>query len=176
MFFEDEHKQTVATITEPILAKKGSKSVIRANTSHKARIAGVYVFVSLKASTQRVVVTLAKKSDHQALLHHLYQVKRRAGKGRVYVTLDNDGAHHAKRLKRLAAKQGIHFRYLPSYSPDLNPAEEPLKQLKTYLRNRLFFTVEKLKQAIRTFFEQRNYTFDINVEGIYKNPAGVRSM
>ena len=55
------------------------------------------------------------------------------------------------------------LRYLPKYSPDLNPIEMPFSTLKAHLRKLAERTVEGLHRGIRTFLEDftareaRNY-------------------
>ena len=58
----------------------------------------------------------------------------------------------AKRLKRVAP----FLRYLPQYSPDLNPIEMPFSKLKAYLRKMAERTIPRLRRRIRTF--ARNLT------------------
>jgi transposase len=43
------------------------------------------------------------------------------------------------------------LRYLPQYSPDLNPIEMPFSKFKTYLRKIAASTVPALRRAIRSF-------------------------
>ena len=47
--------------------------------------------------------------------------------------MDNARIHHAKTVKIRAEGLDIHFIYLPSYSPDLNPTEFGWKDLKREL-------------------------------------------
>jgi len=43
---------------------------------------------------------------------------------------------------------------MPKWSPDLNPVEEIFRQLKMFLSNKLFFSVDELKAEIMRFFER----------------------
>ena len=43
------------------------------------------------------------------------------------------------------------LRYLPQYSPDLNPIEMPFSQFKTFLRKAAERTVPRLRRAIRSY-------------------------
>ncbi len=64
------------------------------------------------------------------------------------VILDNLGSH--KRPPSVAAIEaaGAQVRFLPPYSPDLNPIEKMFAKLKTHLRKAKTRTVETLYNAI----------------------------
>src|SRR5262249_8641227 len=51
-------------------------------------------------------------------------------------------------------KSGATLRYLPKYSPDLNPIEMPYSKFKTFLRKVAARTVPGLNRAIRAFIPQ----------------------
>ena len=46
------------------------------------------------------------------------------------------------------------IRYLPKYSPDLNPIEMPYSKFKTFLRKVAARTIPSLNRAIRSFIPQ----------------------
>jgi transposase len=50
------------------------------------------------------------------------------------VVMDNLGAHKAERVRAALDRAGLAHRYLPSYSPDLNPIEPAWSKLKAGLR------------------------------------------
>src|SRR4051812_38430179 len=50
------------------------------------------------------------------------------------VVMDNLGAHKAEKGREALDRAGLGHRYLPSYSPDLNPIEPAWSKLKTRLR------------------------------------------
>ena len=50
------------------------------------------------------------------------------------VVMDNLPAHKAAGVREAIEARGAALRYLPQYSPDLNPIEMPFSKLKTYLR------------------------------------------
>jgi len=64
------------------------------------------------------------------------------------VVMDNLGSH--KRPPPIAAIEavGATVRFLPPYSPDLNPIEELFSKLKAYLRKTKARTVEALHDAL----------------------------
>ena len=50
------------------------------------------------------------------------------------VVMDNLAAHKAEKVRGALDRAGLSRRYLPSYSPDLNPIEPAWSKLKTRLR------------------------------------------
>jgi transposase len=64
------------------------------------------------------------------------------------VVMDNLAAHKAALVRRALEAAGISYRYLPAYSPDLNPIELAWSKLKTHLRARAARTRDTLERAI----------------------------
>ena len=64
------------------------------------------------------------------------------------VVMDNLAAHRATVVQAALAAAGITYRYLPAYSPDLNPIEPAWSKLKTSLRKVAARTTETLDRAI----------------------------
>jgi transposase len=50
------------------------------------------------------------------------------------VVLDNLGSHRGKAAREAIERVGAELRFLPPYSPDLNPIEQVFSKLKTLLR------------------------------------------
>ena len=74
---------------------------------------------------------------------------------RRFVVLDNLASHKVKGVKEAIEQAGATVRYLPAYSPDLNPIEQAFAKLKAALRKtaaRTFATlVEAIADALDTF-------------------------
>jgi transposase len=49
--------------------------------------------------------------------------------------LDNAKIHHGPELPELLDRFGVRLKYLPPYSPDLNPIEEAFSKIKHFLRH-----------------------------------------
>jgi transposase len=64
------------------------------------------------------------------------------------VVMDNLAAHKAAAVRRALDQAGIDYRYLPAYSPDLNPIEQAWSKLKTYLRAGAARSRQALEDAI----------------------------
>jgi len=65
------------------------------------------------------------------------------------VILDNLCIHKTPTVARLIADRGATLRFLPAYSPDLNPIELAFSKLKGHLRQRAARTLDGLQDAVR---------------------------
>lgn len=64
------------------------------------------------------------------------------------VVMDNLAAHKAKAVRKALDAAKIDYRYLPAYSPDLNPIEPCWSKLKTRLRAKAARTLEALEAEL----------------------------
>jgi transposase len=65
------------------------------------------------------------------------------------VVMDNLPAHKIAGVRELIEGAGGRLRFLPAYSPDLNPNEMAFAKLKSLLRTRAIRTVDALWSALR---------------------------
>jgi transposase len=64
------------------------------------------------------------------------------------VVLDNLACHKTAEAARLVAAAGAELRFLPAYSPDLNPIERMFSKLKAWLRSAAARTIGGLIEAM----------------------------
>jgi len=64
------------------------------------------------------------------------------------VVLDNLSSHKNKQALGLLEQAGVEVRFLPPYSPDLNPIEKMWSKVKALLRGMKARTLPALEQAI----------------------------
>jgi transposase len=69
------------------------------------------------------------------------------------VVMDNLQPHKNAKVRQLIEAAGAELRYLPAYSPDLNPIEQAFAKLKAHLRKAQERSVEALYQRIGTLLE-----------------------
>ena len=62
--------------------------------------------------------------------------------------MDNLAAHKAALARRALDLAGVAYRYLPAYSPDINPIEQAWSKVKTNLRARAARSREAFERAI----------------------------
>ncbi len=88
------------------------------------------------------------------------------------VILDNLPAHKVAGVRSAIATVGAEIRYLPPYSPDLNPIEMAFSKLKAFLRKAAARKVSGLWVAIREGIDLYSPTECQN----YFNHAGYEPM
>ena len=64
------------------------------------------------------------------------------------VVVDNLSCHKTAEVARLIGAAGAEVRYLPAYSPDLNPIERMFSKLKGFLRSAAARTIDGLIAAM----------------------------
>jgi transposase len=67
------------------------------------------------------------------------------------VIMDNVNLHKGAGVREAIEKIGATLRYLPKYSPDLNPIEMAFSKFKALLRKVAERTISRLRRAIRSF-------------------------
>ena len=74
------------------------------------------------------------------------------------VVMDNLPAHKAAGVREAIEARGAALRYLPQYSPDLNPIEMPFSKLKAYLRKAAERKIPGLRRRIQNIRAQSHRT------------------
>ncbi len=70
------------------------------------------------------------------------------------VIIDTVNVHKAAAIGEAIENARATLRYLPQYSPDLNPIEMPFSKFKAFLRKAAERTVPRLRRAIRSFLQR----------------------
>jgi transposase len=83
-----------------------------------------------------------------AYLERVLLPELRRSKPDAVLVMDNLGAHKTPKVRGLLDRSGFPYRYLPSYSPDLNPIEPAWAQVKAELRRVAARTPEELCWAL----------------------------
>jgi transposase len=99
------------------------------------------------------------------------------------VVMDNLSCHKTAEVARLIGSAGACVRYLPAYSPDLNPIEKLFSKLKAHLRSAAERTVagliEAMGDALRAvrlgdilgWFSHSGYVPDMSTDTPNRKPA-----
>ena len=101
-------------------------------------------------STQGMVaaMTIEAATDAEIFLAYLDRVLVPALKPGDVVVMDNLSSHKVQGVRERIEQAGAELRYLPPYSPDLNPIEKAWSKLKSSLRSAKARTAEALEQAV----------------------------
>jgi transposase len=96
--------------------------------------------------------------DGQAFLVYVREFLCLTLKPGDIVIADNLPSHKVAGVKEAIEATGATLRYLPPYSPDLNPIENVFSKLKTLLRKAACRTVDALWMEIGTLLDAFNTT------------------
>jgi transposase len=103
-------------------------------------IGGIVAATSVEAATSGAVFL--------AYLERVLPPELRRSRPDAVPVLDDLRAHETRAVRRLLDRSGFLYRYLPPYSPDLNPIEPAWAKLKAELRRVAARTTEALHQAL----------------------------
>jgi len=98
------------------------------------------------------------------------------------VVMDNLACHKTAEVARMIGAAGAEVRYLPAYSPDLNPIERLFSKLKEFLRSTAARTIDAVVEAmgealravrpgdIRGWFAHSGYPTDSSTVTVNEKP------
>ena len=86
--------------------------------------------------------------DAEVFLVYLQQVLAPCLRPGDTLILDNLTTHKIQGISPILSDRGVGLRYLPPYSPDLNPIEQAFAKLKAHLRQAAARTREGLQSAV----------------------------
>ncbi len=160
MWVEDEATVNLETRLKRVFAPRGTTPVVKTRMGDYHQRVDVFISISRLGV---VVVTLGRGLGADMTKKHLEAVYEANGNSGFVLLWDRSGSHRAGGVTSFCVDSGIWMIYFPAYSPELNPVEEIIKQLKKYLANRLFWSEEEVAQAVLEFFEKRNYRVELNI-------------
>jgi transposase len=144
----DECSILLTTTIKKVVAKRGSKPVMRIERRYK----GVNIIAAISGSKKVVFQILEDRSNKFEVIEFLDYLRHCNGYRPANVILDNSNMHRNKEVYASAAENAIELLFQPTHSPFLNGVEELWRQLRQWLRGRLFFSLERLKDVIYGFF------------------------
>jgi transposase len=128
--------------------KKGIQPVIP--TSNKKRFRAT-MFGAVNLYTGDICSAIAETGNTETFLSFVRKVLKKYPRKEIFFVLDNVRFHHAKKVTEIFLKRvkRLHFIYLPSYSPDLNPQEWVWKQLRRETTHNTYYEIfdDEIKAA-----------------------------
>lgn len=109
---------------------------------------------SIRLDGTTACMHLSGAADTCAFVAYIGQVLCPTLKQGDVVVMDNLAVHKSPEVLRLVAAAGAEVRFLPAYSPDLNPIEKMWSKIKALLRSAEASTPEQLDQAISLAFSK----------------------
>ena len=144
----DESSILLMTPVKKVVAKKGEKPILKIEKRYK----GITIIGAITGTGELIYQIQESKADKESFeqfivyLHH--SCKYRA----IHVILDNARYHLNREVKEKAKRMKMSLHFQPTHSPFVNAAEEIWRQLRQFLRGRLFYSLDRLKKAIHEFF------------------------
>jgi transposase len=107
----------------------------------------VYLFGSICPATGDAHGCLIPAANREAMEEYLADFSKHLRRGtHALLVLDGAGWHTSGRLR---IPDNVTLQLLPAKSPELNPAEQPWREIRQkYLGNRVFPAVEDLDEAV----------------------------
>ena len=109
---------------------------------------------SIRLDGTTACMHLPGAADTAAFVTYIAQVLCPTLKQGDIVVMDNLSVHKSPEVQRLVEAAGAEARFLPAYSPDLNPIEKMWSKIKALLRSAEARTPEQLDQAITMAFSK----------------------
>ena len=109
---------------------------------------------SMRLDGTTACMHLAGAADTAAFVAYIGQVLCPTLRRGDIVVMDNLSVHKSPEVLELVQAVGAEVRFLPAYSPDLNPIEKMWSKIKALLRSAEARTPEQLDQAISYAFSK----------------------
>lgn len=103
---------------------------------------------ALRVDGSTVDMVVESATDGLVFLTYIEQVLAPTLKAHDIIVMDNLAPHKMSAVVNAIKATGAEARFLPPYSPDLNPIEKMWSKIKAYLRKAKARTKEALWQAI----------------------------
>jgi transposase len=149
LLFEDEFSLSNTATLSATWSPTGKQQEINCKQAKKERVTG---FGTINPLTGQLVANFAEKGNASIFKKHLRKVLRTyKEKQRIIIYVDNVRFHHAKILKPfLEAHPELKIRYLPPYSPDLNPVERIWWYMRKSITHNRY--ISSIKERIAKFW------------------------
>ncbi len=127
---------------------RGTRARASAPFGHWTRVTVLGALGAQGIAGAMSVAAATSASVFHAYLDRILLPELRRSRPDAVLVMDNLPVHKAPRVRALLDRSGFVYRYLPPYSPDLNPIEPIWAKVKAGLRRRAARTVEALHQAL----------------------------
>jgi len=101
-----------------------------------------YLYKAVNPKTGESFGLIMPTIDTQSMNKFLEEFKKHIGEKEAILIMDNASFHKSKSLK---IPNGIEIRYLPPYSPELNPIERVFQDIKKHFKNKVFESLKDLE-------------------------------
>src|SRR6516164_1867412 len=148
LVFVDETAANTKMVRLSGRCPRGERLIGRVPQGHWKTITFV---AALRRNGMRAPCTVDGSMNGAKFLAYVEQCLAPTLKRKDIVMIDNLPAHKAAGIREAIEARGATLRYLPQYSPDLNPIEMPFSKLKASLRKAAERTIPRLRRRIARF-------------------------
>lgn len=129
--------------------KKGVQKTLQSTGKQlRLHLTGALCLTGMKIVSQEYETV-----DADAMIDFFKNLGNTSNASTIYVILDNAKSNKNKKLEEFLKDSRIKLRYLPPYSPNLNPIERLWKIMREKkLYNRYYESSKEFFQAVRSFF------------------------
>jgi transposase len=145
LWCEDEQRLGLKPIVRRVWSAVGERPSVKVHQRYEWRTY-LYAFARPKSGEVHWLILPTVNADLFSLA--LENFSREVGAGprkRILLVVDRAGWHTAKKLR---VPEGIHLEFLPSHSPQLQPAERLWVLSNEGVANRHFEEIEELEEAL----------------------------
>ena len=127
------------------LKRSWSPKGIRAVLPQQQAYSNAYLFSAVSPVTGEDFHLLLPAMTSDIMKIFLLELKKQHSDKEVVIILDNAPCHRRKDLHNI---EGLTLVNLPSYSPELNPAERYFEEIRRVTANRIFKSLDKCEELI----------------------------
>jgi hypothetical protein len=144
LWCEDEHRLGLKPIIRKVWSPIGQRPQVKVHQRYEWTY--LYAFAHPKTGDVHWLILPTVNAEVFSLaLEHFATEVGASTKKRVILVLDQAGWHTAKKLK---VPEGIHLEFLPSHSPELQPAERLWPLSNEGVANQHFEDMDDLEEAL----------------------------
>ena len=140
----DEHRIGLKPILRRVWAPRGQRPIVRIHPRYE----WLYIYAFAQPSTERSFYLLMPTVSIEAFSVALREFATCVGctdQRQILLLLDNAGWHVSPKVR---CPTGLALRFLPPYSPELQPAEHLWQLTDIPLANRCFDSLDDLEQVL----------------------------
>ncbi len=142
---EDEHRLGLKPIIRKVWGPIGQRPMVKVHQRYEWSY--LYAFAHPKTGEVYWLVLPTVNAEVFSMALESFASEVGAGKRkRILLVVDGAGWHTAK--KRLRVPEGIHLEFLPSHSPELQPAERLWPLSEEAVANRHFEEIGEMEEAL----------------------------
>lgn len=116
-----------------------------------------YLYIGINVNSWEVNALVIPYTDSVSTKVFIEFIKHTYRGKHVVVVWDRAGFHRANEVKRVA---GVSFIELPPYSPELNPVERLIEELRKFTANKVFESIDEIEdeliKALRQYIENHD--------------------